>query len=115
MALLPRAPVVVPPAGVVVPSASVAVNGVTTSPLAVNGIVLTPDIIAGIADGSVTAIQKALSSGVEEYSIGSRSLKRHQLEQLLKVLQFASNAQAALGPDGTMSAIQSRRGVPCDR
>lgn len=114
MALLPRAPVVVPPAPVVVPSASV-VNGVTTSPLSVNGIVLTPDIIAGIAEGSVTAIQKALSSGVEEYSIGSRSLKRHQLEQLLKVLQFASNAQAALGPDGTMSAIQSRRGVPCDR
>jgi hypothetical protein len=98
MAVTPRNPVVVSPASV-----------------SVNGVVLTPDIIAGIADGSVTAIQKALSSGVEEYSIGSRSLKRHQLEQLLKVLQFASNAQAALAPDGTMSAIQSRRGVPCDR
>jgi hypothetical protein len=77
-------------------------------------LILTPEIIAALGSSSVAAIEKALSSGVEEYAIGSRSLKRHQLEQLLKVLQFASNAAAAVGPDGTMSAIQSRRGVPCD-
>ena len=81
----------------------------------VGGSLLTPEIIALLGTGSVTAIEKALSSGVEEYSIGSRSLKRHQLEQLLKVLQFASNAGAAMSPDGvSMSAIQSRRGVPTD-
>lgn len=81
--------------------------------LSINGS-LTPEDIAGLGAGSIVAIQKALSSGVEEYHIGSRGLKRHQLEQLLKVLQFASNAAAAISPDGSMSAIQSRRGVPCD-
>lgn len=78
------------------------------------GSLLTPEIVALLAGGSIVAIQKALASGVEEYAIGSRSLKRHQLEQLLKVLQFASNAAAAIGPDGSVSAIQCRRAVPCD-
>jgi hypothetical protein len=75
---------------------------------------LTPEVIAALGGGSVAAIEKALSSGVEEYSIGSRSLKRHQLEQLLKVLQFSLNSGASVSPDGSMSAIQSRRGVPTD-
>jgi len=75
---------------------------------------LTPEIIASLGGGSVAAIEKALSSGVEEYAIGSRSLKRHQLEQLLKVLQFSLNSGASVSPDGSMSAIQTRRGVPCD-
>jgi hypothetical protein len=78
------------------------------------GSLLTPEIVALLAGGSIVAIQKALDSGVKEYAIGSRSLNRYELEQLLKVLQFASNAAAAVSPDGTTSAIQSRRGVPTD-
>jgi hypothetical protein len=75
---------------------------------------LTPQDIAALASVSVTGLYKALSSGVEEYAIGDRSLKRHQLEQYLKVLAFTSNAAAAVSPDGSTSAIQSRRGIPCD-
>jgi hypothetical protein len=77
-------------------------------------LILTPEIIAALGGGSVAAIAKGLSSGTIEYHIGSRGARRYDLDQYLKVLQFASNAAAAVGPDGTMSAIQSRRGVPCD-
>jgi hypothetical protein len=75
---------------------------------------LTPEDIANMGASSVIAIQKALSSGVEEYAIGSRRLKRYQLSELLEALRFSQNAGAAISPDGTVSAIQSRRGVPCD-
>lgn len=75
---------------------------------------LTPEDIANMSGGAVIAIQKALSSGVEEYAIGSRRLKRYQLSELLEALRFSQNAAAAVSPDGSMSAIQSRRGVPCD-
>lgn len=77
-------------------------------------VVLTPEDIANMGAGSVVAIQKGLSSGTIEYHIGTRGARRYELEQYLKVLQFASNAAAAFGPDGSMSAIQTRRGVPCD-
>ena len=85
----------------------------TPAQFSVGGSLLPADVIA-LGPGAVAAINKALSSGVEEYSIGSRSLKRHQLEQLLNVLRFSQNAGAAVSPDGSVSAIQTRRGVPTD-
>jgi hypothetical protein len=77
-------------------------------------VVLTPEVIAAIQIGGITALQKALSSGTVEYSIGGRSLKRHELDQIMNVVRFGMNSAAAISPDGSMSAIQSRRAVPCD-
>lgn len=75
---------------------------------------LTPEDIANMGAGSIVAISKALASGTQEYQIGSRRLKRYELSQLLEALRFSQNAAAAISPDGSVSAIQSRRGVPCD-
>jgi hypothetical protein len=64
-------------------------------------------------DATMAAINKVLTSGVEEYHVGSRGLKRLSLKDLMDYLQFWINAanDAALGYS---SAIQTRRGVPCD-
>jgi len=59
------------------------------------------------------ALMAALNSGVFEYHIGSRGLKRYSLKELEAVIQFWSNA-AADAALGTYSAIQCRRAVPCD-
>jgi hypothetical protein len=75
---------------------------------------LTPEIIAAIQIGGVVALQKALDSGTVEYSIGSRSLKRHTLSEILEAIRFGMNSAAAISPDGSTSSIQTRRGVPCD-
>jgi hypothetical protein len=65
-------------------------------------------------DAVAAALARAINSGVVEYHIGSRGLKRFTLEELLKVLAFWRNecAVAALGVPG--AAIQSRRAAPCD-
>jgi hypothetical protein len=64
-------------------------------------------------DAVMAAINKVLASGVEEYHVGSRGLKRLSLKDLRDWLQFWLNAanDAALG---FSSAIQTRRAVPCD-
>jgi hypothetical protein len=64
-------------------------------------------------DAVLAAMQKALASGVVEYHVGSRGLKRFTLGELQSLLTFWQNAvnDAAMGPS---SAIQSRRAIPCD-
>jgi hypothetical protein len=64
-------------------------------------------------DAVLAAMDKVLASGVEEYHVGSRGLKRLSLKDLQDLLKFWTNAanDAALG---ISSAIQSRRAVPCD-
>lgn len=64
-------------------------------------------------DEVVAAIRKAVNSGAYEYHVGSRGLKRFTLKELQDLLAFWTNAanDAALGYS---SAIQTRRGVPCD-
>lgn len=74
----------------------------------------TPAIVEQYRAATLAAIQKVLSSGAQEYHIGSRGLKRLSLEDLRKLLEFWSNAASAIGPAGVVSAIQTRRGVPCD-
>lgn len=64
-------------------------------------------------DEVLAAIQRALKSGVVEYHVGSRGLKRFTLGELQDALEFwiRSADDAALG---ISSAIQSRRAAPCD-
>ena len=64
-------------------------------------------------DATLAAINKLLRSGVQEYHVGSRGLKRLSLKDLQDFLKFWINAanDAALGYS---SAIQTRRAVPCD-
>jgi len=77
-------------------------------------IALTPDYIVAMQAATFEAIQKTLSSGVQEYHVGSRGLKRLSLKDLQDLFDYWRNAAGAIGPNGTMSAIQTRRGVPCD-
>ena len=65
-------------------------------------------------DAILVALNRALESGVVEYHIGSRGLKRFTLKELQDYLTFWLNRQndAALGIAG--SSIQSRRAIPCD-
>ena len=74
----------------------------------------TPAVVEEYRQATLDAIQKVLSSGAQEYHIGSRGLKRLSLENLRNLLEFWSNASAAISPNGSTSAIQTRRGVPCD-
>ena len=60
------------------------------------------------------AIRKAVASGVVEYHIGSRGLKRFTLKELQDLFAFWSNAANDAAAEGVGSAIQSRRAVPCD-
>jgi hypothetical protein len=60
------------------------------------------------------AIRRATASGVVEYHVGSRGLRRFTLEELTKLYAFWSNACNDALMEGLGSAIQSRRAVPCD-
>lgn len=64
-------------------------------------------------DEAVAAYDRAIKSGVVEYHVGSRGLKRFTIQELLDAIKFWTNAanDAALGAS---SAIQSRRACPCD-
>ena len=84
------------------------------SPTSGGSVTWTPAIVEEYRQATLAAIQKVLSSGAQEYHIGSRGLKRLSLEDLRKLLEFWSNASAAISPNATVSAIQTRRGVPCD-
>ena len=77
-------------------------------------IVWTPVLIEEARAATLEALMKVLASGVEEYHVGSRGLKRLSLEDLRKLLDYWTNAAAAVSPSGVVSAIQTRRGVPCD-
>jgi hypothetical protein len=78
-------------------------------------IALTPEYIAAMQAATFEAIRKTLNSGVQEYHVGSRGLKRLSLKDLQDLFDYWRNAAGAISPDGiTMSAIQTRRGVPCD-
>lgn len=60
------------------------------------------------------AIRRATASGVVEYHIGSRGLKRFTLAELQELFKFWTNAANDAAVAGLGSAIQTRRGVPCD-
>ena len=62
-------------------------------------------------DAVLAAMTKALASGVVEYHIGSRGLKRFTVKELQDLLLFCPNQlQAAIYG----SSIICRRGVPTD-
>jgi hypothetical protein len=71
------------------------------------------DYCIQMRDATLAAMQRVLSSNVQEYHVGSRGLKRLSLSDLQNLLTFWMNAanDAALG---AYSGIQSRRAVPCD-
>lgn len=60
------------------------------------------------------AIRKATISGVVEYHIGSRGLKRFTLAELQDSYAFWKNAAQDALAEGVGSSIQSRRAVLCD-
>jgi hypothetical protein len=58
------------------------------------------------------AIKAALSSGVQEYHVGSRGLKRYTLAELQSMLDYwIARANDALWGG---SSMKCKRGVPCD-
>jgi hypothetical protein len=61
------------------------------------------------------AIRRATASGVVEYHVGSRGLRRFSLKELQDLYAFWSNAANDAAVAGAGSAIQSRRVIPCDR
>lgn len=63
---------------------------------------------------ALEAAARARRSGVVEYNIGSRGLKRFTLKELEDHIMFWRRAlqDALLGNTG--SAIQTRRAAPCD-
>jgi len=63
-------------------------------------------------DLTLEAIRKALSSGTQEYHIGSRGLKRYALSDLYKMLDYWREQIDDIQSGGT--SIKSRRIVPCD-
>jgi hypothetical protein len=63
-------------------------------------------------DMVATAIQAALKSGVQEYHVGSRGLKRYALPDLQNMLEYwIARANDALWGG---SSMKCKRGVPCD-
>lgn len=72
---------------------------------------LTPYLCQEMIDQIMEAMQKALVSGVVEYKIGSRGLKRFTMKELQDLLGFWLNQLEAAVWGGS---IVARRGVPCD-
>jgi hypothetical protein len=63
-------------------------------------------------DMVANAIQAALKSGVAEYHVGSRGLKRYGLAELQSMLEYwIARANDALAGG---SSMKCKRGVPCD-
>jgi hypothetical protein len=60
------------------------------------------------------ALRKAAASGVVEYHIGSRGLKRFSVAELKDLYAFWKNEAQNVALEGLGSSIQSRRAVPCD-
>lgn len=60
------------------------------------------------------ALRRAAASGVVEYHIGSRGLRRFDIKELRELYAFWTNAANDAAVEGLGSAIQSRRAVPCD-
>ena len=78
------------------------------------GVVWTLEFCLICRDEVVEALRKAVRSGVVEYNIGSRGLKRFSLKELQDLLVFWTNAAADAAVGGMGSAIQTRRGAPTD-
>jgi hypothetical protein len=60
------------------------------------------------------ALRRAAASGVVEYHIGSRGLRRFDIKELRELYAFWSNAANDALTEGLGTAIQSRRATPCD-
>jgi hypothetical protein len=60
------------------------------------------------------ALRRSVASGVVEYHIGSRGLKRFTLKELQDLFAFWKNAANDAMAAGFGSAIQTKRAVPCD-
>lgn len=72
---------------------------------------LTPQLCQGMIDQVLEAMQKALVSGVVEYKVGSRGLKRFTMKELQDLLGFWLNQLEAATWGGS---IVARRSVPTD-
>ena len=67
-----------------------------------------------MVEATLAAIKQTLDSRTQEYHVGSRGLKRLSIPDMQNLLDYWRNAAGAIGPNGTMSAIQCRRARPCD-
>lgn len=77
-------------------------------------IAYTPAQVAQALADALAAYHKAMASGTKSYHVGTRGLERISIPDILEAIKFWTNMQGAISPNGTMSAIQTRRGVPCD-
>lgn len=72
---------------------------------------LTPQICQDMLDQIMQAMSKALVSGVVEYKIGSRGLRRFSMKDLQDLLGFWLNQLEAAMYGGS---IVARRSIPTD-
>jgi hypothetical protein len=59
------------------------------------------------------AMRKAMQSGVAEYHVGSRGLKRYTLKELQDLYAFWTH-EASTNEGDPASSIKCKRGIPCD-
>jgi hypothetical protein len=60
------------------------------------------------------ALRRAAASGVVEYNIASRGLKRYTIAELKDLYAFWKDELQNVALEGLGSSIQTRRAVPCD-
>jgi hypothetical protein len=72
------------------------------------GVTFPPAVCRAMIEEVMQAMQRALSSGVVEYRVGSRSLRRFTLKELMELLAFwQMQLQVSQG-------LSARRAVPTD-
>lgn len=71
-----------------------------------------PELINQMINAILQAMSKAISSGVAEYHVGSRGLKRFTLKELTDLLAFWKQQELLTANGG--SSMMARRGVPTD-
>jgi hypothetical protein len=76
--------------------------------------IVTIDYCIQAINEAAEAIRRATSSGVVEYNIGSRGLKRFTIAELKEAYTFWKDELQNVMLEGAGSSIQSRRAVPCD-
>jgi hypothetical protein len=77
-------------------------------------LIVTVDYCIEAINEAAEGMRKAQSSGVVEYNIGSRGLKRYSFEEMKGFYIFWKNELQDAFLAGVGSSIQTKRAVPCD-
>jgi hypothetical protein len=76
--------------------------------------IVTVDYCIQALNEAAEALRRAAASGVVEYHIGSRGLKRFTVAELKDLYAFWKEELQNVLLEGAGSSIQTRRAVPCD-